>query len=64
MIIDKLRSKAIVGTGDVVAARLAELAARLQLEELVVVTWTHDPAARHRSYELIAAAIHSPKETS
>src|SRR4029079_15315613 len=30
-IIDKLRSKAIVGTGDVVAARLTELAVRLQL---------------------------------
>ena len=40
-----------------VAARLTELAERLALEELVVVTWTHDPAARHRSYELLAAAI-------
>jgi hypothetical protein len=43
-----------------VAARLTELAGRLALEELVVVTWTHDPAARHRSYELLAAAINSP----
>ena len=55
--IEALRRKAIVGTADVVAARLAELAERLALEELVVVTWTYDPAARHRSYELLAAAI-------
>lgn len=54
--IDALRRKAIVGTGDVVAARLGELADRLQLDELVVVTWTHDPKARHRSYELLARA--------
>ncbi|HSC99796.1 MAG TPA: LLM class flavin-dependent oxidoreductase [Casimicrobiaceae bacterium] len=53
--IEALRRKALVGTGDVVAARLRELAERLQLDELVVVTWTHDPAARHRSYELLAA---------
>jgi luciferase family oxidoreductase group 1 len=55
--IQALRRKAIIGTGDAVAARLTELAERLELEELVVVTWTHDPAARHRSYELLAAAI-------
>ena len=54
--IEALRRKALVGTGDVVAARLRELAERLQLDELVVVSWTHDPAARHRSYELLAAA--------
>ena len=29
----------------------------LQLDELVVVTWTHDVAARHRSYELLAKAF-------
>ena len=57
---EALRHKAIVGPGDAVAARLTELAGRLALEELVVVTWTHDPAARHRSYELLAAAIHPP----
>ena len=55
--IQALRRKAIVGTGDAVAARLTELARRLALEELVVVTWTHDPAARHRSYELLEAAV-------
>jgi alkanesulfonate monooxygenase SsuD/methylene tetrahydromethanopterin reductase-like flavin-dependent oxidoreductase (luciferase family) len=54
--IDALRRKALVGTGDAVATLLHELADRLELEELVVVTWTHDPAARHRSYELLAVA--------
>jgi len=54
--IEALRRKALVGTGEAVAARLHELAERLQLYELVVVTWTYDPAARHRSYELLAAA--------
>ena len=50
--------RAIVGTAEQVAARLTELAARLRLDELVVVTWTHDPAPRHRSYELLAEAFH------
>ncbi|MBL8383440.1 MAG: LLM class flavin-dependent oxidoreductase [Burkholderiales bacterium] len=53
-IIDALRSKACVGTGAQVAGRLRELATRLELDELVVVTWTYDAAHRHRSYELLA----------
>ena len=55
--IEALRRKAMVGTGETVAARLTELANRLDLDELVVVTWTHDPRARHRSYELLARAF-------
>ena len=54
--IDALRKKALVGTGAQVAARMTELAERLELDELVVVTWTHEPAPRHRSYELLAEA--------
>lgn len=54
--IEALRRKAIVGTGEQVAARLSELARSFELDEIVVVTWTHDPAARHRSYELLARA--------
>jgi luciferase family oxidoreductase group 1 len=54
--IDALRRKAIVGTGEMVATRLRELARRFSLDELVVVTWTQDAAARHRSYELLANA--------
>ena len=56
-IIERLRRKAIVGTGEQVAARLTELARQLELDELVVVTWTFDPAPRHRSYELLAASL-------
>lgn len=55
--IESLRRKAFVGTAEQVAARLTELAQRLELDELVVVTWTYDPAPRHRSYELLAEAF-------
>ncbi|HEY3046430.1 MAG TPA: LLM class flavin-dependent oxidoreductase [Polaromonas sp.] len=51
---DQLRSTALVGSGPQVAGKLRALAETLQLEELVVITWTHDPAARQRSYELLA----------
>ena len=52
--IESLRRKAIVGTASQVAARLHELAAKFALDEIVINTWTHDPAARHRSYALLA----------
>jgi luciferase family oxidoreductase group 1 len=55
--IESMRRKAFVGTAEHVRAQLTELASRLELDELVVVTWTHDPAARHRSYELLADAF-------
>jgi luciferase family oxidoreductase group 1 len=55
--IDALRRKAIVGTGEAVAQRLSALAAQFALDEIVVVTWTHDPAARRCSYELLAHAM-------
>jgi luciferase family oxidoreductase group 1 len=55
--IESLRRKAFVGTAEQVATRLTELARHLDLEELVIVTWTHDPAPRHRSYELLAEAF-------
>ena len=54
---EKLRRKAIVGSAKRVAARLKELAKTLELDELVVVTWTYEPAPRHRSYELLAKAF-------
>jgi len=57
MRIDELRRKAFVGTAEQVAAGLTALAQRLDLGELVVNTWTFDPAARRRSYELLAAAF-------
>lgn len=53
-IAEKLRRKAVVGTAEQVAEKLNALAKHLDLEELVVVTWTYDAAPRHRSYELLA----------
>jgi luciferase family oxidoreductase group 1 len=55
--VEALRRKAYVGTAEQVSTRLTELAQRLQLDELVIVTWTFDPAPRHRSYELLAQAF-------
>lgn len=52
----RLRSQAMVGTGEQVAARLGALAEELGVQELVVITWTWDPAAQRRSYELLAQA--------
>ena len=56
-IIQRLRERAIVGNADQVAAKLNELSAAFGLDEIVINTWTHDPIARHRSYELIAQAV-------
>ena len=53
----ELRGKAMVGTGEQVAAKLRALAADLQVEEVVVITWTWDPQAQRRSYELLAQAF-------
>ena len=55
--IESLRRKAIVGTGKQVAEQLSELAQQLKLDELVIVTWTYDPAPRRRSYELLSEAF-------
>jgi luciferase family oxidoreductase group 1 len=60
-VIERLRGKAIVGTGAQVASRLEALAASLGLDELVVVTWTHALAARQRSYELLAESCRLPR---
>jgi luciferase family oxidoreductase group 1 len=56
-VIERLRAKALVGTGDTVAARVRELAKTLALDEIVIVTWTYDVAPRMRSYELLASAF-------
>ena len=46
-----------LGTGEQVRAGLEDLAAQYGAEEVIVVTITHDPQARRRSYELIADAF-------
>jgi luciferase family oxidoreductase group 1 len=52
-----LRRRAMVGTGDEVASRLRELGTQLGLDEIVINTWTYDPAARRHSYTLLAQAF-------
>lgn len=52
--IEQLRKMAFVGTPQKVAAQLHQLAAELNLDEMVVVTWTFDPKDRHSSYRLLA----------
>jgi luciferase family oxidoreductase group 1 len=49
--------RSIVGTGEVVRARLTELAEAHGADELVVLTITYDFASRLRSYELLAEAF-------
>jgi luciferase family oxidoreductase group 1 len=49
-----LRERAAVGTPDLVRARLAEIAAELEVDEMVIVTAAHDAAARRRSFALLA----------
>ena len=56
MALERLRAQAFVGTGVQVRDKLEALAARLEVDEIVVITWTHDPAAQARSYELLMQA--------
>lgn len=55
--IERFRRDGFVGTGAEVAARIGDQASRLGVEEIAVVTWTHDEAVRRRSYELLADAF-------
>jgi luciferase family oxidoreductase group 1 len=49
-----MRRRAFVGTRSQVGAQLRALASELELDELVVNTWAHDPAVRRHSYRLLA----------
>jgi luciferase family oxidoreductase group 1 len=53
-VVDATRRKAFVGSAADVADQLRGLAAELQLDELVINTWAHDPQARRHSYTLLA----------
>ena len=50
----QLKDNALVGSAPQVADKLRSLAERLQVNEVVVITWTHNPQAQSRSYELLA----------
>jgi alkanesulfonate monooxygenase SsuD/methylene tetrahydromethanopterin reductase-like flavin-dependent oxidoreductase (luciferase family) len=49
--------RAVIGDPDKVRAGIEEVAREYGAEEVMVVTITHDHAARRRSYELIAEAF-------
>jgi luciferase family oxidoreductase group 1 len=51
------RRTAIVGSGKSVAERIKELAALTAVDEIAIVTWAWDEAARVKSYRLIAEAM-------
>ncbi|MBM86706.1 MAG: LLM class flavin-dependent oxidoreductase [Rhodospirillaceae bacterium] len=53
----ELRKNTFVGTGIEVAERINELAGRLKVNEVAVVTWTHSAEARRNSYAEIARAF-------
>jgi luciferase family oxidoreductase group 1 len=50
----------ILGSPSTVRTGIEELAEAYGAEEVIVVTITHDPEARRRSYELIAAEMPAP----
>jgi luciferase family oxidoreductase group 1 len=52
-----LRQSAFVGTGSQVAQNIEDLAKRLNVQEMAVVTWATDETVRRRSYELLAEAM-------
>ena len=53
---EQVRARAIYGTAATVMRQLDGLAASLGLEEVAVLTTVPDPAARRRSYSLLAQA--------
>ena len=55
--ITEMRKATFVGTGTQVAERIADLAKRLDVQEMAVVTWAYDEAARRASYRLLAEAM-------
>ena len=56
-IVEHARRRCITGTPEQLGERLTAFATEHGVEELVVVTITHDPKARFRSYELLADAF-------
>lgn len=49
-----LHAQALIGSPEQLGEKLRRLAEGYGVDELVILTWTHDLAARQRSYELLA----------
>ena len=58
--LERLRARSIYGTPDVVGAKLREMAAEFGVDEMAILTTVHDPAARRRSYALLAEEFGLP----
>ena len=56
-VVGALRARSVVGTPEQVHEQLLAMARDYGVGELVIVTITHDPKARLRSYELLAQAF-------
>lgn len=52
--VEALWQRSFAGSGAQVAQKLKDYAANMQLDEIVVLTWTHDQDVKRRSYELLA----------
>jgi alkanesulfonate monooxygenase SsuD/methylene tetrahydromethanopterin reductase-like flavin-dependent oxidoreductase (luciferase family) len=52
-----MRDTALVGNSQQAADKLHSLAKQLELDELVVCSWTHDPVVQLRSFELLAKSM-------
>ena len=52
--IEAMRDDALVGTAAQAADKMRALSASLDLDELVVCTWVHDPVVQLRSFELLS----------
>jgi alkanesulfonate monooxygenase SsuD/methylene tetrahydromethanopterin reductase-like flavin-dependent oxidoreductase (luciferase family) len=55
-----MRTTSLVGAPDQAAEKIRTLASSLELDELVVCTWTHDPDVQLRSFELLAQVFDLP----
>ena len=58
--LDRVRARSLFGTPDIVGAKLRAMAAEFKVDEMAVLTTAHDPAARRRSYSLLAAEFDLP----
>jgi alkanesulfonate monooxygenase SsuD/methylene tetrahydromethanopterin reductase-like flavin-dependent oxidoreductase (luciferase family) len=52
--IAKFRRNTFAGTGPEVMARIVDLKERVGVDEMAIVTWTHDEDVRRQSYEELA----------
>ena len=55
--LENFKENALVGSIENVEKKLRDLASSLQIDELVIITWTHDFFVQRRSYELLAEAF-------